>query len=122
MKKYLIIGVLAVLGLLASLLLMPRSNEIALMQFKDKRFEEARTAYEKQLESGKITVDVANGLTDLYLQYGRIDDAVKIMERFVKENPRNIESREELGKIYQYAQTQIKNLDYDEWKSLKTGS
>lgn len=104
MRKYIVIAILVVLGIILSVLLVPGSNELALMQFRDKRFEEARAAYEQRLSEGVLTVDVVSALTDLYLQYGDVEEAISVMQRFVEANPDNIEARKELGRLYQYAQ------------------
>ncbi len=104
MKKYIVIGVLLLVGLLVSLALIPDSNELALMQFRDKRFEEAKAAYEQRLNDGTLTVDVVSALTDLHLQYGDVDEAIAVMKRFVEAHPNNIQALKELGRLYQYAQ------------------
>jgi predicted Zn-dependent protease len=104
MKKYIVISVLVILGVVASLFLMPSTNEIGLMQLKDKRYDEARQNYEKKRAEGTLTVDVASALTDLYLQYGAVNDAIGVMEEFVQKNPNSIQAYKELGKLYQYAQ------------------
>jgi hypothetical protein len=104
MKKYLVILILVALGVSLSFLLIPGDQELALMQFRDKEFNKARVAYEQRLESGSLTVDVVSALTNLHLQEGNVDEAILIMERFIAENPENIRARQELGKLYQFAQ------------------
>ncbi len=105
MKKALIITVLlAVIGLVASLYLIPRTPEIALINFKDKRFDEARAAYEQQLKEGSLKPEVVNTLVDLYLQVGAIDQAISVMEQYIAKHPDNIEARNRLGQLYQFAQ------------------
>lgn len=104
MKKYIVITILVIIGVAASLFLIPGTNEIALMQLKDRRYDEARESYEKKRAEGKLTVDVVSALTDLYLQYGAVDEAIGVMEEFVAQNPTSLQARKELGKLYQYAQ------------------
>lgn len=122
MKKYIVILLLVAIGVGASLFMIPNQNEVALIQLKDKRYDEALKVYEQKLNEGALTIDVVSALTDLYLQYGNIDKAIDVMERFVRENPTSIEARNELGRIYQYAQRPddyLRNLE--EVNRLKGG-
>lgn len=104
MKKYIVILVLVLIGLAVGIYMVPDQNEVALIQLKDKKYEEALKVYEQKLEEGALSVDVVSALTDLYLQYGDVEKAIAVMERFVRENPANVEAHEELGRLYQYAQ------------------
>lgn len=113
-KHTFIILLIAVAGLVGSYLLMPKSEEVALMQMKDKHFEEARIAYEEQLAKGNLTVDVVTRLSELHLQVGAVDKAIEVMEKFIAANPDNLAAREKLGTYYQYAQRQddyLRNLE-----------
>lgn len=103
-KALLLVLLLAALGVGASLALIPGTPEMALIQFKDKRFDAARATYEEQLKSGKLTPDVVNTLVDLYLQVGSIDQAVAVMEQYVASNPADVSARRRLGELYQFAQ------------------
>ncbi len=108
-KPYQILFLLILIAIAVGILLRPGPQEIALMQIKDKRFEAARDTYEKLLERGKLTLEVADALTELYLQSGAIDKAIGIMEKFIAEHPDHIEARQTLGTLYQYAE---RNEDY----------
>lgn len=113
-KHLLIILPIAMVGLVASYFLMPKAQELALMQMKDKHFTEARTDYETQLEQGKLNVEIATRLSELYLQTGDIEKAIGVMEKFVKANPTHLAARKTLGTYYQYAQRQddyMRNLE-----------
>lgn len=105
MKKYLVTTlVLIVVGLGVAWLLLPRQQQVALMNLKDKRFDSALRSYEQQLESGDMSIAVVMPLADLYLQHADVDAAINLMERFVERNPDNIQARKQLGIYYQYAQ------------------
>jgi tetratricopeptide (TPR) repeat protein len=104
MRKYIVIAALVLVCSVLALIMLPDSSEMALMQYRDKRFENAKLAYERHLREDTLDVDTARSLTDLYLQYGAVDDAILVMERFVEENPNDIEALKQLGKLYQYAQ------------------
>src|SRR6185369_9444274 len=103
-KQYLIISSVVVLAVAGSFLLIPSPQELALMQMKDKHFEAARNAYERQSETGTLNLEVANNLSDLYLQKGDIKKGIDIMEKFVETHPDNLQARIKLGKLYQYDQ------------------
>ena len=115
MKKYpFIILLIVILAAVASIYAIPNSQEIALINFKDKKFDEARAQYEVQLKAGNLTPDIAGNLVDLYLQNGRVDDAVKVMEDFKAKRPDDLSARVILGQLYQYAQRQddyLRNLE-----------
>ncbi len=84
------------------------------MEMKDKHFEEARGAYEEQLASGNLNIEVVAKLAELYLQIGAIDKAIDVMEKFIADHPTHLEARERLGTYYQYAQRQedyLRNLE-----------
>ncbi len=103
-KPFLIVAVLLVAAIALSLVLLPKRSEIALMQMKDKHFEEALVSYEQQKADGTLTVDVVSQLSELYLQKGSVDKAIEIMEEFVAANPTHLDARNRLGTFYQYAQ------------------
>ncbi|MFQ5738754.1 MAG: tetratricopeptide repeat protein [Acidobacteriota bacterium] len=114
MKSYLIAGFMTVAGLATSLVVMPRSSELALIQFRNKEFGEARQNYEAMWKSGNRSVSVLVPLTQLYLQSGEVDRAVGLMEHFVWRHPDNVQARSQLGKLYQYAQRPrdyVRNLE-----------
>ena len=105
-RQYIVVIVLVAFAVIASIILVPGSRELALMQMKDKHFDEARKEYEKQAAQGTLTLEVANNLTNLYLQVGAVDKAIGVMERFVKTHSDNMDARNKLGTLYQYAQRQ----------------
>ena len=105
-KQIFAILLLTIAALAAGYFLMPRQQEVALMQMKDKRFEEALVSYEKQLANGNLSLEVVNRLCELYLQTGSVDKAIEVMEKYIAANPTDIPALEKLGLYYQYAQRQ----------------
>ncbi|MEG3639156.1 tetratricopeptide repeat protein [Magnetococcus sp. PR-3] len=103
-RPYLLVGLLILLGLFGVYLLIPNQKELAYMTFKDKRFEQAKTIYEQELAQGDLTVTVVVPLSKLYLQYGEVNKAVDLLERFLQQNPNHLQVMEKLGVYYQYAQ------------------
>jgi len=122
-KHYLIVLIMLIAGFAASTLLIPKSQDIAQMEVKDKLFAEAQQIYEKELAKGDLSIGVVSQVTELYVQGGAIDKAIAIMEKFVAEHPDNIDARIRLGQYYQYAQ---RNEDYrrnlEEINKLKPSS
>ena len=64
--------------------------------YLSKAIEFYRTALRKDPSAGFL----AEELTDLYIQAGRLKDAVLEAEEMLKQNPENIEARRILGRIY----------------------
>lgn len=109
-----IVTVLAAAGAGASVLLVPREQELALIQLKGQRFDEAQAAYDRALAEGNLTPEVVNAVVDLSLQRGDVEQAVAIMERYVAQSPADLAARKRLGELYQYAQRPddyLKNLE-----------
>jgi tetratricopeptide (TPR) repeat protein len=101
-------------ALAGSYFLMPSKQEIALGSYKDKSYAEALKLYEEQYAAGSLTVDTVSTLAKVYLQYAKIDEAITVMEKFVEQNPTNLEARQELGRLYQYGQRPddyVRNLE-----------
>ncbi|MGE0754429.1 MAG: tetratricopeptide repeat protein [Alphaproteobacteria bacterium] len=103
-KAILLVLILSAVAVAFSFFLMPRTPEMALIQMKDKHFEEALASYETQKASGDLSVEVVSKLTELYLQKSEVNKAIEVMEEYVAVNPRDLEARERLGTYYQYAQ------------------
>ncbi len=106
MKYYaLVIGLLImVFGLAAGQLMLPGEEELALMHFRAKEFDQARQAYETLWEKGERSLSMLVPLANLYLQYGDVDRAVEVMQELVTRYPGHQEARELLGTYFQYAQ------------------
>ena len=101
---FVFVALFVIAGVATGFLLVPRDKELALMFFKDKDFEAALQVYEDQLAAGDWSINVVVPLTQLYLQYGDVDTAAGLMEKFVRRNPENIEARRLLGRYFQFAQ------------------
>lgn len=101
---YYAIIALALLGLLTSYILRPSDQEVALMHFQDKYYDEAFNSYKELLQQGDMSVEVVMPLSTLYLQYGDVNNALTLMEKFIALNPASVTGRKQLGTLYQYAQ------------------
>ena len=101
---YIVVFIIVACGLGVSVLLLPSSAEIALIRFKDKDFESARKSYESRLAAGDLSAAVVMPLSQLYLQYGEVNSAIQVMERYLAGHPADINAKQLLGKYYQFAQ------------------
>jgi thioredoxin-like negative regulator of GroEL len=104
LRHYLVTAALVVLGLVGGLQLITSEEEVALIRYRDKDFETALEQYEERLASGDFSISVVMPLAQLYLQFGNVEAALALMQRFVRENPSNLEARRQLARFYQYAQ------------------
>ena len=101
---FFVILALAVGGVAASIALIPRDKEVALMNFLDAEFESAQQQYLFQLLAGDWSIDVVIPLTQLYLQNDEPDEAADLMQEFVRRNPEDVEARLILGQYLQFAE------------------
>lgn len=116
MRRHYIVGIiiLGMLGIVASILINPTRKEVALMKMEDKYFETAFAEYKALYESGDGSVSVVMPLSKLYLQYGDVESAIKLLEQFIQEHPESVTARKQLGVFYQYAQRPddyVRNLE-----------
>lgn len=93
-----------IIALLFSMLIAPDKNDVALMQLEDGNLQAAFEKYQREADKGNFSLDVAIPLSRLYLQYGDVDNAIMVMERFVLLYPDNIPARKHLGMLYKSAQ------------------
>lgn len=100
----LVVIVLAVLGVLMSVILVPKDNELALMYLKDKHFDKALAIFRQKYKDGDHSLNIVSPLANLYMQYGDINESIRLLEEHVKKEPNNIKTREQLGQLYQFAQ------------------
>ena len=106
MLRFYYLGVvfLSILGVLGSIAILPNEEELALMYYQDHQYSNALELYEKKWLGGDQSISVLSILTKLYVQYGLIEKAIRIMENYLLRHPIRIEERILLGKYYQYAQ------------------
>ncbi|MBF0349787.1 MAG: tetratricopeptide repeat protein [SAR324 cluster bacterium] len=101
---YITVILLFISGVFVSWLILPADSELALVMLKDKNFANALEVYEKKLAEGDWSQDVVKPLTDLYLQYGELEKAIRVLEKFIEKNPQNVDARYRIGTFYQYTQ------------------
>lgn len=119
-KVYIVLAILALVGSVLGYLLIPRENEMTLVNYKEQVWDfnkdayESKDAYVARFGAGDHSVNVVYPLVDIYLQEGNVNEAIVVLETFIAENPDNIAARKQLGTLYQYAQRPsdyLKNLE-----------
>lgn len=105
MRKYFFaVLLMAVAGVAISLYLIPSDEEIIVLQEKDQTIREAGNVdYEAQYAAGNVSERVVVGLADTYIGQGRGQDALPILEAFVRDNPEALAARKKLAALYQAA-------------------
>lgn len=98
-----VLALLVGVGVVASIAVIPRDRELALMYLKGLDYESAQAALEERLNAGDLSVGVVIPLTKVYLETGDFDAAVGLMERFVALNPDESDGRSELAQLYKQA-------------------
>ncbi|MBF0349377.1 MAG: tetratricopeptide repeat protein, partial [Magnetococcales bacterium] len=113
MVRYYILGVvLSLIGISLGYLLLPSVETLALMNLRDQDYATALALFERQLEGeGRLPDSAILPLSNLYLQNGQVEQAIDVLEGFLKKNPDHLEARKELGKLYQYAQRPMDYLE-----------
>ncbi|MDT8445670.1 MAG: hypothetical protein RRB13_02080 [bacterium] len=101
---YYAVLILAAVGILGALSMIPSEDEVAFLNFKDKNFKDALTRYEAQYAAGNRSPSLIGPLCDLYLQYGQVNAAITVLEDNLERLPDQLEVRRRLAKYYQYAQ------------------
>jgi len=94
----------AAVAIAVSLLLVPRGEELALMHFKDRAFEEAERLYRLELSRRGMQPNLVVPLNALRLRAGRIEEAVGLLERFSEQHPDDVQAFEMLADLYRQAQ------------------
>lgn len=94
----------AIAALAFGWLLLPRGNEIALMNLRDGKVAAARDAYKDLVAAGDTSPATLAALANVHLLSGDIDAAIAIFERLVQDNPDDIAARRALADLYHRAQ------------------
>ena len=98
------VWLLLAFGAMFSLILIPSTAELALIYYKDKQYEKALTLYRQQWNEGNRTLFVVQPLSELYLLFGELDEAIGLIKGFLKDNPDSVTARRHLGTLYYQAQ------------------
>lgn len=100
----LVVLLVLLVGIGASLLLIPHSGELALQKFRDRDYDSARAVYEQRYAAGDRSGTTVMPLTRLSLAQSDVERAIALTEEFVAAEPSSVEARELLNRLYQDAQ------------------
>jgi cellulose synthase operon protein C len=98
--NYLFAILLIAVGVGLSLMLVPRSKELALQTFRDHEYEAAQKAYLQRYAAGERSAETVMPLVGLSLNDGDVAAAITYLESYVDREPTQLESRELLGNLY----------------------
>ncbi|NGX58456.1 MAG: Beta-barrel assembly-enhancing protease [Chlamydiae bacterium] len=100
---YTFVGLFAGLALLLSIIFFPTGEDVAWMFFYDRQFDRSSKQFYKFFGEKQKTRAAVVPKVLLDLEFANIDDAIRTVEGYIKENPTDHEAREYLGKLYQKA-------------------
>jgi len=75
------VGVI-LLALGFSVLLLPSREEVGTMLLRDRQYEDSRSEFEALLDRGDVSIQTISALLRIYVQYGDVDRAVDLVERY----------------------------------------
>jgi tetratricopeptide (TPR) repeat protein len=97
---HIVVGVLVAAGIGASLAVIPRDRELALMYLLGDDLEAAQAALEARLANGDLSPGVVAPLARVYLEIGDFEGAIALMESHAARHPEDADTKQELAKLY----------------------
>lgn len=101
--NFLMVLMTAAVALLASLLLVPRASEQALMLLQTGEIEDSKRILLEHLDAGDLSVAVVGPLLQIHLTEGDVDDAVSLIDRFLRNNPQDAPALNRKGDLLRQA-------------------
>jgi predicted Zn-dependent protease len=108
---YAVVAVLVVIGVAAAYLLIPRQRELAEIYRRGNEYAAARTAYEAQLANGALPLSIVVPLADVYIYFGQINHAIRLLERYAAAYPDNAEILRRLAEAYGQNQQMARKME-----------
>jgi tetratricopeptide (TPR) repeat protein len=71
--------ILLAIGL--SLLVLPSDEEVGIMLLRDRKYEAARSYFEKQVEAGDLSAPTVSAMLKIHVEYGDVERAIALIER-----------------------------------------
>lgn len=90
-------------GLVATYIMSPRQQELALMHLKEGHLDSAEYLYQGMRPQASIRRENLFPLVQVYLEKGEISAAISVYENYIKKHPDDREVLIELGKLYKSA-------------------
>ncbi len=81
-------------------IIKPSDEEVALMQLQDHRYTEALKLYQDLKQHGDVSLNVVIPLVHAYEQEGDMENAVSLMQMYVKDHPDLLRARQSLSRLY----------------------
>jgi cellulose synthase operon protein C len=104
-RSHWIAGVILVAaGIVASLMVIPRSRDLAAMRLREGDIRGAGKEYEARVAAGDFSPGVVGGLVRAYREQRQDARAAALLEKYVAGHPEDREALRELAKSYQSAQ------------------
>lgn len=101
MRGFVLILVVVVLGAGAlSVLILPSRHELGTMYLRDRRYEESRAIFEQQIADGDLSPQTVSALLSIYLQYGDVQRAIDLTERYEAAIGRSPDVLTRLAELY----------------------
>lgn len=101
MRGFVLILVVVVLGAGAlSVLILPSRHELGTMHLRDRRYEESRAIFEQQIADGDLSPQTVSALLSIYLQYGDVQRAIDLTERYEAAIGRSPDVLTRLAELY----------------------
>ncbi|HYD05480.1 MAG TPA: hypothetical protein VEC60_07130, partial [Reyranella sp.] len=97
---YAVVGALVVVGGVVAYLLVPRERELAEIYHRGREYAAARDAYEAQLAGGSLPLSIVVPLADVYIYFGQIQHAIRLLQRYEAAYPNNVEILRRLADAY----------------------
>ncbi len=98
-----VVGLIALITICLLPQLKPSKLEFAHIYFLDKSYEKSMQLYTQLWDNGNHGVNVLVPLIQLNIQEGNIEQAVYLMEKYVKIHPGSIKARDKMTDLYKQA-------------------
>jgi tetratricopeptide (TPR) repeat protein len=96
--------VLAAVGIIAALVMLPRGDELLLIHVRNHNLAEARRLLAEAARKGVSTAASVVSHGELYLLEGHVDEALFDLEQYLETRPDDIDAWRRLGRLYRHAQ------------------
>lgn len=97
---YFALAFITVFALAISVVLFPSFKTLSLMFYYDKQYDKSYDRYNMMYQEDDQSISVSLPLVWLNLEYANLDEAIFIMEEYVRQNPDVYDTREYLGELY----------------------
>ncbi|MFZ4125805.1 MAG: tetratricopeptide repeat protein, partial [Rickettsiales bacterium] len=114
MRKYILVAlVLVVIGIGASLMLIPNEQDVAVMQARDvQTIDLGNVDIEAEYAQGRRTFPIINALVDKRIDEGNRPAAIALLEEYVVANPQDMNGHRRIVEQYQLAGNQAKYQEH----------